>query len=233
MRGRGARDIGGAWFTSHVNENLAEVAEVRRLFGVADHYVDTYDRARPARRALRARPQRARRPTSSCDVLGRAARRGRPLPDEQLRARQRAVPAAPARRPRRPGGARLRRRCRHRLLAVQGGAAGVLHAAAARPRRGAADLGPPAPPGDRRRAPARWAWPTGSATSRSARSSTRSGCDRSAATELDVGLRHTASAEEALGKIFALASDADVAGVWVGGQQIASGGFVRGVTPGG
>ena len=47
-------------------------------------------------------------------------------------------------------------------------------------------------------------------------------------TELDIGLRHTGSAEEALGKIFALASDADVADVWIAGQQIASGGFVRG-----
>ena len=46
-------------------------------------------------------------------------------------------------------------------------------------------------------------------------------------TELDIGLPHTDSAEEALGKIFALASDADVADVWIGGQQIASGGFVR------
>ena len=47
-------------------------------------------------------------------------------------------------------------------------------------------------------------------------------------TELDIGLRHTDSADEALGKIFALASDADVADVWIGGQQVASGGFVAG-----
>ena len=46
-------------------------------------------------------------------------------------------------------------------------------------------------------------------------------------TELDIGLRHVDTAEEALGKIFALASDADVADVWVGGRQVASGGFVR------
>ena len=46
-------------------------------------------------------------------------------------------------------------------------------------------------------------------------------------TALDIGLRHADSPESALGKIFALASDADVADVWVGGEQIASSGFVR------
>ena len=46
-------------------------------------------------------------------------------------------------------------------------------------------------------------------------------------TALDIGLRHAGSPEEALGKVFALAGDADVADVWVGGEQIASGGFVR------
>jgi len=46
-------------------------------------------------------------------------------------------------------------------------------------------------------------------------------------TALDIGLRHADSPESALGKVFALASDADVADVWVGGEQIASGGFVR------
>ena len=48
-----------------------------------------------------------------------------------------------------------------------------------------------------------------------------------AGTALDIGLRHAGSSDEALGKVFALASDADVADVWVGGEQIASGGFVR------
>ena len=130
------------------------------------------------------------------------------------------------------GRPRLRRRRRHRLLAVQGGAAGVLHAAAARSRRAAADRRPtcstsPPPP-----APARWAWPTGPVTCRWARSSTRSACGRSAAPSSTSACATSTPREEALGKIFALASDADVADVWVGGQQIASGGFVRGVAPG-
>lgn len=50
-------------------------------------------------------------------------------------------------------------------------------------------------------------------------------------TALDLGLRHADSPESALGKVFALAGDADVAEVWVGGDQVASGGFVRPVTP--
>jgi guanine deaminase len=36
------RDVAGSWFTSHVNENLAEVAAVHRLFGGS--YLDSYDR---------------------------------------------------------------------------------------------------------------------------------------------------------------------------------------------
>jgi guanine deaminase len=38
------KDVPTAWFTSHVNENLAEIAAVARLFEQADHYVGTYDR---------------------------------------------------------------------------------------------------------------------------------------------------------------------------------------------
>ncbi|MGC5628486.1 guanine deaminase [Georgenia sp. Z1344] len=32
------------WFTTHVNENVQEIADVRELFPDARHYVDTYDR---------------------------------------------------------------------------------------------------------------------------------------------------------------------------------------------
>ena len=34
----------GVWFTSHINENVAEVAQVAGLFPAAQHYLDTYDR---------------------------------------------------------------------------------------------------------------------------------------------------------------------------------------------
>ena len=39
-------------------------------------------------------------------------------------------------------------------------------------------------------------------------------------TSLAVGLRHAASPEDALAKVFALGGDADVAGVWVGGDRV-------------
>ncbi|MEO7061657.1 MAG: guanine deaminase [Lapillicoccus sp.] len=39
-----AKDVPGAWLTSHLNENLAEVDEVARLFPGSADYLDTYDR---------------------------------------------------------------------------------------------------------------------------------------------------------------------------------------------
>lgn len=39
-----AKDVPGSWFTSHLNENLAEIAEVARLSSASIDYVDTYDR---------------------------------------------------------------------------------------------------------------------------------------------------------------------------------------------
>ena len=39
---------------------------------------------------------------------------------------------------------------------------------------------------------------------------------------LDVGLRHAESAENALAKIFSLATPADVARVWIGGDEVAA-----------
>src|SRR4051794_6818918 len=36
------REVGDAWFTSHINENLAEVAAVRELFDGCDDYLSSY-----------------------------------------------------------------------------------------------------------------------------------------------------------------------------------------------
>lgn len=41
---------------------------------------------------------------------------------------------------------------------------------------------------------------------------------------LDVGLRHAADAYDALAKVFTLATPADVARVWVGGDDLRAGG---------
>lgn len=38
------KDVPGTWFTSHLNENLAEITEVARLFSRSVDYLDTYDR---------------------------------------------------------------------------------------------------------------------------------------------------------------------------------------------
>ena len=37
---------------------------------------------------------------------------------------------------------------------------------------------------------------------------------------LDIGLRHAASPEDALAKVFALGTDSDLASVWVAGERI-------------
>lgn len=38
------KDLGDLWLTSHINENLAEVLQVRELFAGSVDYLDTYDR---------------------------------------------------------------------------------------------------------------------------------------------------------------------------------------------
>ena len=188
------------WFTSHLNENVEEIEGVRQLFG-CDYATSTSARAAGA--AQRARAQRAPDRRRAAHA-GPARRRGRTLPDLQRGARQRAVPPGAAPGPRRPRRAGLRRRCRHRLLAVQGGAAGLLRASscsAARgtgSRRGTCCTWPPPP------ARTRWGCRTRSATSRSARSSTPCG-PTLAVDPLDVALRHAASPDDALAKAFALA----------------------------
>ena len=110
------------WFTTHVNENPAEVATVADLFPGTAHYIDTYHRhglltdhsvfahnVHPTDPELdlmaRAGAWTAHvvlpwAGTARCRRRRRspARRRRRGLPHQQLRAGQRTVPAAPARR---------------------------------------------------------------------------------------------------------------------------------------
>ena len=105
----------GVWFTSHINENLAEIATVAGLFPGARHYLDTYCRhglVTSAQRVRAQRPPRRRRARPA----GRARRFGRALPDQQQRPGQRPVPAAPARAARDRCRARLRRGRGHRAF---------------------------------------------------------------------------------------------------------------------
>ncbi len=174
------RDVDGALFTSHINENGAEIDTVRGLFPEHSRLHRHLPPVRAARAAQRAGAQRASR-RRRAGPAGRDGRGRRALPVEQQRAGQRPVPAAPARRAPRAGGAGHRRGRRHGLLAAAGGPAGVLRAVAARRRTGCRS--PPRtcstwPPGPGRR---RWTSASRSATCRWGSSSTRSGSARTAA----------------------------------------------------
>ena len=221
-----AEEIGDAWFTSHVNENAAEVAEVARLFPSAAHYVGTYDdhgllgprsvlahdvHATDAELDLLAgrRTSVAHCPSSNAALgsglfpLARHVDRGVAV------ALGSDVGAGTGFSLFKEG---LQAYFMQRLLADAGlplTPAHLLHLATS---AGAHALGL----GDR-------------VGDLSVGKQFDAICLRPVrGTELDIGLRHTEVPEEALGKIFALASDADVADVWVAGQQIASGGFIRG-----
>ena len=123
------KDVDGSWFTSHINENLAEIAAVTELFPDSCRLPRDVRPISAGRRAKRLRPQ----PPPVGGRTGRARPvpgHRRPLPDEQLRPRQWPFPAARARRERCPSRAGIRCRRRHRAVAAQGRPAGVLHAAA-------------------------------------------------------------------------------------------------------
>ena len=151
----------GVWFTSHINENLAEIATVAGLFPGARHYLDTYGRhglvtprsvfahnVHPgdAELALLAEggASVAHCPTSN-SALGSGLFPLRRHVEHGIRRR-----------------ARLRRGRGRGPVPAQGGAAGLLHPAAARRRRASPDAGAPAVPGHPgRRAGARPGPPSG------------------------------------------------------------------------
>jgi guanine deaminase len=220
-----AEDIGDAWFTSHVNENPAEVAEVARLFPGSAHYVGTYDdhgllggrsvlahdvHATDAElEVLAARGTAIAHCPSSNSALGSGLFPLARHLDHGVRvALGSDVGAGTGFSLFKEG---LQAYFVQRLLADQGRPltpAQLLHLATA---AGARALGLGDQVGD---------LSPGKAFDAVCLRPVRG-------TALDIGLRHVDTAEEALGKIFALASDADVADVWVGGRQVASGGFVR------
>ena len=144
------KEVDGAWFTSHVNENLAEVAEVV---------------AAVRRRLTTSTPTTGTGWSARSSVL---AHNVHPT-DEELAAARQPRSASVAHCPTSnsalgSGLFPLRRHLEHGvrvamgsdvgagtgLLDAQGGAAGLLHAAAARRRGAAPDLGAPALARDRR-----------------------------------------------------------------------------------
>ena len=220
-----AADIGDAWFTSHVNENSAEVAEVARLFPGSAHYVGTYDgvgllggrsvlahdvHATDAElEILAARGTAVAHCPSSNSALGSGLfPLGRHVDHGVRVALGSDVGAGTGFSLFKEG---LQAYFVQRLLSDQGRPLTPAHLLHLATTAGARALGLDDQVGD---------LSPGKAFDAVCLRPVRG-------TELDIGLRHVDTAEEALGKIFALASDADVADVWVGGRQVASGGFVR------
>ena len=217
---RWPRTSPGAWFTSHVNENPAEVAEVARLFAGRRALRRHLRPARPGRRAVRARPQRARHRRRSwpCWPAGAPAVAHCPTSNSALGS----------------GLFPLRRHVEHGVRVALGSDVGAgtgfslfkegLQAYFMQSLLGPAGLpltvGPPAPPRHPRgRAGAR-PGRRGRRPRRSASSSTPSGSGRSPTTPSTSACGTPPRAEDALAKIFALGGDSDLAGVWVGGDRI-------------
>lgn len=211
-------DVPGAWFTSHANENPAEIAEVGRLFAGAHHYIDTYDRhgllgersvlahdVHPTDEELAVLAAR-RTSVAHCPSSNSALNSGlfplRRHVDHGIRvALGSDVGAGTGFSMFKEG---LQASFMQSLLGPEGlplTPAHLLHLAT---RAGALALGLGDEVGDLgegRQFDAVWLRP---------------GEER----VLAAALRHAESAEETLGRVFALAGDADVAGVWVGGDRL-------------
>jgi guanine deaminase len=212
------KDVAGACFTSHVNENVAEVAAVAQLFEQADHYVGTYDRhglvgpRSVLAHNVHATDQElallgargaavAHCPTSNA-ALGSGLFPMRPHLDHGVRvALGSDVGAGTGFCLFKEG---LQAYFMQQLLGPHGiplTAPHLLHLAT---RAGALALGLGDSVGDLgvgKQFDAVWVRP-------------------GEGDVLDIGLRQAASADEALAKIFALGSPADIAAVWIGGDRI-------------
>ena len=218
------REVEGSWFTSHVNENPAEVAAVRSLFPDSRNYVDTY---------------------AAAGLLGPRsvlAHDVHPLDDELevLAETRTSVAHCPTSNAALGSGSfPLRRHLAAGVRVALGCDVGAgtgfslfkegLQAFFVQSLLG--DAGVPLTPGH-----LLWLATAAGADALgledvghlSPGMAFDAICVRPpAGTALEVSLRHAESPDDVLGKIFALAGDADVADVWIGGTQIASGGFHR------
>lgn len=212
------KDVPGSWFTSHVNENPAEVAEVTRMFVGAAHYVGTYDQhglvgessvlahnVHPTDdelAVLGARGASVAHCPSSNSALGSGLFPLRRHLDHGVRvALGSDVGAGTGFSMLKEG---LQATFMQALLGPEGQpltAAHLLHLAT---RAGALALGLGDEVGDLsagRSFDAVWVRPP-------------------ADDPLDVGLRHAHDADDALAKVFALGGDADLAAVWASGRTV-------------
>ena len=212
------KDVPGTWFTSHVNENRAEIAEVARLFADAHDYVDTYDRhglvgpstvlahnVHARDRELELLASRggavAHCPTSNA-ALGSGLFPLHAHVEHGVRvALGSDVGAGTGFSLFKEG---LQAYFMQQLLGARGLALAAPDLLFLATRAGALALGLDPEVGDLsvgKQFDAVWVRPL-------------------AGDPLDVGLRHAGCAEDALAKTFALAGAADLAGVWVGGARI-------------
>jgi guanine deaminase len=218
------KEVSGSWFTSHVNENLAEIAEVARLFGGAS-YVQTY-----ARHGLVARNS----------VL---AHNVHPAEEELalLASQDASVAHCPTSNSALGSGLfPLRRHIEHGVRVALGSDVGAgtgfsllkegLQAYFIQQLLGADGLPLTS---------AHLLW-LATASGADALGLADSVGDLSVGKQfdaiwvrpqvgdpLDVGLHNAHSAEDALAKVFALGTTSDIEGVWVGGDQIAAGRWRR------
>jgi len=212
------KDVDGSWFTSHINENLAEVAAVKELFPGCDGYLDTYARhqlvgersvfahnVHPTPTELaelaRSRASVAHCPTSN-SALGSGLFPLREHIESEVRVALGSDVGAGT------GLSLLKEGLQAYFMQQLLGKAGIpltsahlLHLATT---SGAAALGLVGQVGEfsiGSQFDAVWLRPVEGST-------------------LDCGLRNADSADAALAKVFALGTDGDVAGVWIGGVQV-------------
>ncbi|MDQ3155718.1 MAG: guanine deaminase [Actinomycetota bacterium] len=211
-------DVEGALFTSHVNENLAEVAVVCDLFEGCQDYLATYHQhglvgsrsvfahnvhASPGELAILGAQGAsvAHCPTSN-SALGSGFFPLREHIEHGVRVALGSDVGAGT------GFSLLKEGLQayfmQQLLGVKGLPLSSAHLMYLATASGAAALGLADQVGDftvGKQFDALWIRPPGGST-------------------LDVGLRHAQDPDEALAKVFALGSTVDVASVWVGGQQV-------------
>ena len=221
------KEVQGSWFTSHVNENLFEVAEVRRLFG-GTNYVHTYanhglvDRnsvlahnVHPVDEELALLASQGAS-VSHCPTSNSALGSGLfPLQrhlDHGVRVALGSDVGAGT------GFSLLKEGLQayfmQQLLGADGVALTSAHLLWLATSAGADALGLADEVGDLsvgKQFDAVWVLPQ-------------------AGNPLDVGLGNANSTLDALAKVFALGTTTDIEGVWVGGDQIAAGRFRRPAT---
>jgi guanine deaminase len=212
------KDIDGSWFTSHINENVDEVATVKELFPACDGYLDAYSRhqlvgersvfahnVHPTPTELaelgRSRASVAHCPTSN-SALGSGLFPLREHIENDVRVALGSDVGAGT------GLSLLKEGLQAYFMQQLLGKAGLpltsAHLLYLATTSGAAALGLVGQVGEFSTGSefdAVWLRPVEGST-------------------LDCGLRNADSADQALAKVFALGTDADIGRVWIGGVQV-------------